>query len=602
MKPCPTVSVVIPGYNESHLSRKVLQDVKSTADLDYEIIFVDDGSTDDTEHIVNTIGGVTYIKHSENKGVPCAWNTGIMAAKGDYVLILNNDIEITDPSWMSKMVNNMKGRKAIVGPEKITYNSATEYRGNILPYINGWCFGFPRRIFIELGLFDEIFSPGGMEDVDYCVRAVLAGYQLVEVPLRMQHQYAATRGKYLRSQMQAIADRNRILFLQKMDAIADRFKPKTFVFDCPDNMKAIGSWGAYTLEGRGLGGAETALTLLTRELASRGHTVKVFNDIPSPDTGEGVQYYPRQMILEQGIESDCFVVFRSPSEYLTTVQAKRKIFWSCDQGTAGDYSRDIFPYVDDIICISDYHANYFKDKFKTNADIFKVIGCPVKHWDYEPHIDKNINQFLFCSVPHRGLEYMPMVMSEIRQALPEAELVITSDYRLWGVPQPRNNEFPPMFKHPNDKFLGKIPRNELIQYQLTSMAQPYPCTYLECFCIAVAECAAAGAVPVTTDIGAVPQTVGKSGFIVGEPKGNFAKLIAAKTLEIYGDMSYNLNAIEHSWRWSVVNIANKWLDLLDGEVERTILQEGARIIPSKYSEEPKVLEGSGDTISYKASQ
>ena len=605
MKPCVTVSVVIPCFNMSHLTRKVIQDVKNTADLDYELIVIDDGSTDDTEDVVNKIGGITYMRHAENKGVPCAWNTGVMAAKGDYVLILNNDIEITDPLWMSKMVNAMKGRKAIVGPEKITYNSATEYKGTILPYINGWCFGFPRRFFVEVGLFDEDFSPGGMEDVFACVLAVLNGYQLVEVPLRMQHQYAATRGKYLRSQMQQIADRNRLLFLQKMDVIADRFKPKTFVFDCPGNMK--GGWDNFSLEERGIGGAETAITLLTRELASRGHTVMVFNDIAAPSVGDGVEYYPRNMIPEKGMESDCFVVFRCPSEYVQQVQAKRKLFWSCDQQTTGVYDKEIFPYVDDIICISDYHAEYFANKFKTNVDRYKVIGCPVRHWDYEPHVEKNINQFIFCSVPHRGLEYMPMVMSEIRQALPDAELVITSDYRLWGAPEPRNNEFPPMFKHPNDHFFGKIPRSELIQYQLTSMAQTYPCTYEELFNISTAECAAAGAVPVATHIGAVPQTVGKSGFIVGPPKGNFAKLIAAKTLEIYGDMSYNLNAIEHSWRWSVVNIANKWLDLLDGEIEHTAIVKPSEIVPSaspsgQYIQEPKVLEGSGDTISYKASQ
>lgn len=563
MRPCPVVSVIIPALNNSDLSSQIIQDILRTADLppeDYEIIFVDDGSTDDTEQIIKQYAKVQYIKHPENRGVSPAWNTGIKAAIGDYCIIINNDVRITDNEWMSKTVNALSHSKCIVGVELVDFNAASLYKGKNAPYLNGWYYAFPRRIFSEIGLFDESFAPASYEDLEYCTRATMHGYKLKTINLRMQHAYSKTVAKYIsRERMVNLNARNREIWLNKMDEMD---KPALkIVFDAANNMEDIGGWGPTSLEDKGLGGAETAFTLLTRELASRGHHVLVFNAIREPAMTEDVYYYPRKMLPELGLDSDVFIAFRAPSEYLQSSKARQKIFWSCDQSTSGDWSRDIFPHVDEVVCISDYHRDFMKSHFGIKLTVVpRVIGCPVRHWDYEPHADKDENQFIFCSVPHRGLAYMPTVMREIRKALPEAKLTITSDYRLWGAPDPRNDEFKPLLAAEN--FLGMVSRADLVQIQNKSMAYPYPCTYLECFCIAVAECAAAGAIPITTDIGAVKQTVGDSGYIVGPPDGSFAQQVAAKTLEVYGKPELMRKAIEESWKWSVVNIGTQWEDLM----------------------------------------
>lgn len=566
MRPCPILSVVIPGYNNSELSSQVLQDVLRTADYqrhEFELIFVDDGSYDDTPAVVRAFGDqVIYLRHDQNRGVAPAWNTGVRACTGDFVVILNNDVRITDDRWMSKLVNAVAGRKAIAGPELVTYNAATEYNGRNQPYLNGWCYVFPRRIFDEIGLFEEAFAPASFEDVEFCTRAAAYGYELVEVPLRMQHAYSQTVNKFLRADMPALNARNRAIWHQRMGTYT---KPRMrIVFDCPGNMQ--GGWEPWALEERGIGGSEQAITLLTRELASRGHDVHLFNDVPSTLTGSGVTYHPRAEI-GGFLEADAFVTFRCPSDALPRAQAQRKVFWSCDQQTSGDWNRDIFPHVNAVVNISEYHRAYMAAAY-SGVQNQVVIGCPIEHWRYEPHLDKDLSQFIFCSVPGRGLDYMKIVMAGIRQHLPEARLVITSDYRLWGAkdafgnPDPRNNVYRVMFA--NEDFRGMVPRAELIQLQGLSMAYPYPCTYEECFCIAVAECAAAGAIPITTNIGAVAQTVGRSGVIVGPPTGDFAQQIAQATLEAYAKPELMLQAIEESWRWSAVRIGTAWETLLRG--------------------------------------
>lgn len=558
MKPCPTLSVVIPVYQNSDLTNQVLTDIFATLGVsDTEVIVVDDGSTDNTAEVVSRFPQATYIKHEQNRGVAPAWNTGIKAATGDYVCIVNNDIRIADLNWASKTIDALAHKKVIVGPELVNFNSASEYKGKNQPYLNGFFFAFPRRLFYEIGFFNEAFAPASFEDVDLCTRAQFAGYKLeVLEGLRVQHMVSKTVGKFLRSEMPALNQRNRQIWLNTM-AQLDRPRLR-IVIDCPSNGR---KWGPRDLEETGLGGAETALTLLTRELVTRGHEVYVFNDKSGSDQAEGVSYHNRSTIPELGLDCDVFITFRCPSEYITNTTARRKIFWSCDQQTTGNWQRDIFPHVDEIVCISDYHADYMAQNYGVDRSRITVIGCPVRHWDYEPHLEKDPNQFIYCSVPHRGLEYMPMVMREIRKERPDAKLVITSDYRLWGADEPRNAEFRSNPLLTKEQFLGKVDRSDLIRLQGLSVAQPYPCTYLECFCIAVAECSAAGAVPISTDIGAVSQTVGGSGYIVGKPDGDFAQRIARITIEAIRDPGAALRAIESSWRWSVVSIGSQWEEL-----------------------------------------
>jgi glycosyltransferase involved in cell wall biosynthesis len=121
-------------------------------------------------------------------------------------------------------------------------------------------------------------------------------------------------------------------------------------------------------------------------------------------------------------------------------------------------------------------------------------------------MEKVLNRFIFCSVPDRGLTVIRQIWPQIKAALPDATLVITSDYRLWG-------SHPGNHKHRLDLlgcdgivFLGAIDRHELAKHQAQAQIHLYPCLYDELFCISAAECQAVGAVPVTSDMGALATT------------------------------------------------------------------------------------------------
>src|SRR4030095_13786323 len=85
-----TVSVVITCYNHGHFLREAIESVLAQSYRNFEIILVDDGSTDDTSKIAATYPGVRYI-HQKNSGLATARNTGIKHSNGQFVVFLDAD-------------------------------------------------------------------------------------------------------------------------------------------------------------------------------------------------------------------------------------------------------------------------------------------------------------------------------------------------------------------------------------------------------------------------------------------------------------------------------------------------------------------------------
>ncbi len=91
----PSVSVVIPTYNRAHTLGRAIGSVLCQVFQDFEIIVVDDGSTDGTRAIVNGFGDrrIRYAHHERNRGAAAARNTGIKLARGEFLAFLDSDDE-----------------------------------------------------------------------------------------------------------------------------------------------------------------------------------------------------------------------------------------------------------------------------------------------------------------------------------------------------------------------------------------------------------------------------------------------------------------------------------------------------------------------------
>src|SRR3972149_1132153 len=89
-----STSIVIPAYNEEEAIAEVVNDIKSAmtnSGYNYEIIVVDDCSKDDTVKRIPNIEEVRIIRHKYNKGGGAARTTGILRAKGEFIVVIDGD-------------------------------------------------------------------------------------------------------------------------------------------------------------------------------------------------------------------------------------------------------------------------------------------------------------------------------------------------------------------------------------------------------------------------------------------------------------------------------------------------------------------------------
>ena len=99
----PETSVIVLNWNGALLLPECLGALAGQRYRDFELIVVDNGSTDGTVEYLRTCDDVKLIANFENRGFPAAVNQGMLAAKGDTILLLNNDTMVTS-GWLGGMI------------------------------------------------------------------------------------------------------------------------------------------------------------------------------------------------------------------------------------------------------------------------------------------------------------------------------------------------------------------------------------------------------------------------------------------------------------------------------------------------------------------
>lgn len=253
----------------------------------------------------------------------------------------------------------------------------------------------------------------------------------------------------------------------------------------------------------GVGGAELALLTMAGAWQYYGNDVTLYNDPKEI----GVSSFRQLPVADfrPHDERDILIVFRTPNPLVQHAKGK-KIWWSCDSFTIDDY-RAFREKVEKVVCISPHHANYFKEMYGIKDGI--AIDLPVRTWEYREPVQKIPKRCIFTSIPDRGVMELHAAWPRIHREVPEASLVITSDWRLWAdwcTEQQFAHYKLSYARHPNVTYRAAVKRSELVQIQQEADVHLYPCIFEEQFCISVAESQVAGAFPITTDAGALKTT------------------------------------------------------------------------------------------------
>jgi len=221
MKKEPLVSVIIVNYNGKEYLEKCLESLMKINYKNHEIIIVDNNSIDQSvEYVKNTYPSVIIIKLEKNYGFAEPNNIGAKNAKGDLILFLNNDTEVS-PNFIEKMVNvlNRDPKIAICQSLLLKPNQEIDSSGDYVDVL-GRAYSSRKKLtevkeilsargasmmvrkdsFWDLGGFDKKFF-ASFEDVDLCWRAWLWGYKVVLVPDSIVYHKVGSTVKKLSSEV-----------------------------------------------------------------------------------------------------------------------------------------------------------------------------------------------------------------------------------------------------------------------------------------------------------------------------------------------------------------------------------------------------------------
>ncbi len=203
----PIASIIILAHNQIEHTRLCLDSIRARTPLPHELILVDNGSTDGTAEYFRSLAerqdNVTLITNGRNLGFAGGNNQGLAVARGDCVVLLNNDTVVTD-GWLEKMLAALQRHPdmGIVGPmsnyvagpqlvKEVSYKNLEELpafaaewsrahagQAQDIGRVVGFCLLARRSVIERIGGLDEQFGSGNFEDDDFCLRAGFAGFRI----------------------------------------------------------------------------------------------------------------------------------------------------------------------------------------------------------------------------------------------------------------------------------------------------------------------------------------------------------------------------------------------------------------------------------------
>jgi len=227
-------SIIIPNWNGEKLLKKNLPAVFQSKAK--EVIVVDNGSQDGSVALLKILQKqypqLKVVFNQKNLGFAKAVNQGVKAAKGEIVVLLNNDV-VPKEDFLKPLVKDFEEEKVFavsLNEPQWSWAKGKWIKGFVehevgpkteKPHLSFWANGgsgaFRKSIWLKLGGLDEIFAPFYWEDIDLSYRAWKRGYKILWEPQSIvHHQHETTVSSHFsQKDIDLIAQRNQLLFIWK---------------------------------------------------------------------------------------------------------------------------------------------------------------------------------------------------------------------------------------------------------------------------------------------------------------------------------------------------------------------------------------------------
>jgi len=348
----PTVSIIIPVFNKIEYTLRCLYSIYiNNTTESYEVIVVNDASSDDTEILTSNIHGLIYIKNSSNMGFLQSCNIGAKSSRGEYLCFLNNDTCV-QPGWLDELVDTFRREKQVglVGSKLVYPNGLLQEAGGIIwndgtgynygigddankpeynymrevDYCSGASIMVNKDIFENIGGFDKDYIPAYYEDVDLAFKISELGYKVLYQPLsKLMHHEGVSSGSNLRKGIKQYQEINHKIFVKKWDA----------------RLKNHGGRGCNVDEQK------------ERTISKRVLLIDACTPMPDKDSGSVDAFYLMKILHSLS----CKVTF-IPEDNLKYL---------------GEYTQNLQRF--GVECIYEPYVNSTKDYLKNNGSKFNIV-------------------------------------------------------------------------------------------------------------------------------------------------------------------------------------------------------------------------------------
>jgi glycosyltransferase involved in cell wall biosynthesis len=272
-------SVVIPAFNAEKTLVACLRSLEQQkpAVTPWEIIVVDDGSTDGTAQIVKTFRSVRYF-HQVNQGPAQARNFGVEQARGEIILFIDSDCEAC-PNWLIEMVRPFRDPE-IVGVKGAYWTRQTHWvarfvqreyeikyakmkRDRYIDFIDTYSAAFRKTAFQRVGGYDTVFRTASVEDQELSFRLAESGCKMIFNPeARVYHRHVSSVRAYFRKKFKIAFWKVLVVKNHPRKIIRDSHTPQTLklqiIFLYLTLLAAsvglvLGRWLAWALASAGVG-------------------------------------------------------------------------------------------------------------------------------------------------------------------------------------------------------------------------------------------------------------------------------------------------------------------------------------------------------------
>lgn len=245
----PRVSIVIPVYNHIEATLTCLRSILADVDerVPFEVITVDDGSSDASAEQLPQIDGLHYVRNPQNLGFIGACNAGAAVARGAFLIFLNNDTAV-QPGWLDALIDtfDQHPRAGLVGSKLVYPDGRLQEAGGIVfadgsgwnygrfedpadprfnylrevDYCSGAAIAIRKSLFDELGGFDSHYAPAYYEDTDLAMKVRMRGLSVLYQPASVVvHYEGVTSGTDTASGIKAYQVVNQQKFLQRWSGV-----------------------------------------------------------------------------------------------------------------------------------------------------------------------------------------------------------------------------------------------------------------------------------------------------------------------------------------------------------------------------------------------